>query len=190
MLPLFKAIPTAMLSLSLFVIAKIRVLFIMIVLLTLPIWMVTLNIPFLKKHANDMIQNMIGSSIAPIFSALTLFVGLTYIDSRPVPSLEEWISVLGIGILASLWPVMLAPKLSIIASTATGMVQTALQSTAMLASGAASSMGNAMSQSGALPGMGNDLSGMSKGAQLKTLFGAGLTGATMGGMNWITWFRP
>jgi len=37
LLPLFKAVPTAMLSITLFVIAKVRVLFIMIILLTLPI---------------------------------------------------------------------------------------------------------------------------------------------------------
>ena len=94
LLPLFKAIPTAMLSISLFVIAKVRVLFIMVVLLTIPLWMVCLNLPFLKKHANDMISNMIGASIAPMFSALTFFVGLTYVDSTPMPALEEWISVL------------------------------------------------------------------------------------------------
>ncbi|MCJ8306543.1 MAG: hypothetical protein HRU07_05775 [Nitrosopumilus sp.] len=94
LLPLFKAIPTAMLSISLFIIAKIRVLFIMIVLLTLPLWFVAMNLPFLKKHANDMMSNMVGASIAPIFSALTLFVGLYWVDSRPVAEhvfMEWWI---------------------------------------------------------------------------------------------------
>jgi len=182
-LPLFKAIPVAMLSLSLFIIAKIRVLFIMIVLLTIPLWMVGMNVPFVKKHANDMISNMIGASIAPMFSALTLFVGLTYVDASPTPALEEWVTVLAIGIFASLWPVLLAPKLSIIASQTTGIVQTAIQSSAMMASMATSGFSSGMAQSGALPGMGNT---MSKGMQLKTLLAAGVTGAAMGGVQQIT----
>ena len=185
LLPLFKTIPVAMLSLSLFVIAKIRVLFIMIVLLTLPLWMVSMNIPFIKKHANDMISNIIGASIAPIFSALTLFVGLSYLDAKPIPALEEWISVLGIGIFASLWPVILAPKLSIIASQTTGMVQTAIQSTATLTSGVTSGLGSGMAQSGALPGM-KGSEGMSKMSRLKTLLSTGATGAAMGGAGQIS----
>lgn len=184
LLPLFKAIPTAMLSISLFVIAKIRVLFIMIVLLTIPLWMVCLNLPFLKKHANDMISNMIGASIAPIFSALTFFVGLTYVDSTPLPALEEWVSVLGIGILASVWPIILAPKLSVIASQATSMTQTMLQSGAMMGAMAGSGMSSGMMNSGAMPGTSG--LGMSKAMQAKTLLTSGLTGAVMGGASQIT----
>ena len=183
-LPLFKAIPVAMLSISLFVIAKIRVLFIMIVLITIPIWMVCMNLPFLKKHANDMISNMIGASIAPIFSALTLFVGLSYIDSEPIPALEEWISVLGIGIFASVWPIILAPKLSVIASQTTSMVQTALQSSAMMGAMAGSGAASGMAASGALPGT-NGLN-MSKGQQFKTLLTSGMAGAGMVGASQIT----
>jgi len=144
LMSIFKAVPTAMLSISLFVIAKVRVLFIMIVIITLPLWMVGRNVPFIKKHSDDMISNMIGASIAPMFSALTLFVGLTYIDSQPNPALEEWISVLAIGDFASSWPIILAPKLSIIASTTTSMVQTAIQGSAMMASNASAGFGNGM----------------------------------------------
>jgi len=181
LLPVFKAVPTAMLSISLFVIAKVRVLFIMVILITIPIWMVAKNVPFISKHSDDMISNMIGASIAPIFSALTLFVGLTYIDSQPNPALEEWISVLAIGIFASLWPVILAPKLSIIASTTTSMVQTALQSGAMMAAGASGGMGSSMAASGAL-----SRGGMSRGMQLKTLFSQGMMGASMGAGQHLT----
>ncbi len=136
LMPLFKTLPTAMLSISLYIIAKVRVLFIMIVLLTIPLWMVFLNVPFMKKHAHDMVSNMIGASVAPIFSALTLFVGISYLNSYAPLALEEWVTVLAIGIFASLWPVILAPKLSIIASQSTSIVQTAVQSTAMFASNA------------------------------------------------------
>ncbi len=184
LLPLFKTIPTAMLSISLYVIAKVRVLFIMIVLLTIPLWMVFLNVPFMKKHAHDMVSNMIGASVTPIFSALTLFVGLSYLNSQAPLGLEEWITVLAIGIFASLWPVILAPKLSIIASQTTGMIQTAIQSASMMAGTAAAGMASGMAASGALPGTkGLD---MSKGAQAKTLLASGITGGIMGGANSIT----
>ncbi len=136
LLPIFKIIPTAMITISFFVIAKIRALFIIIVIITLPIWMVCMNIPTLKKISNDMITNMIGASIAPIFSALTLSVGMGYVNSTNSDNLEEWITVLGIAIFASVWPIILAPKLSIIASQTTSIVQTAIQSTAMFASNA------------------------------------------------------
>ena len=79
LLPIFKIIPTAMITISFFVIAKIRALFIIIIIITIPIWMVCMNIPTLKKISNDMITNMIGASIAPIFSALTLSVGMSYV---------------------------------------------------------------------------------------------------------------
>jgi len=136
LLPVFKIIPTAMITISFFVIAKIRALFIIIIIITLPIWMVCMNIPTLKKVSNDMITNMIGASIAPIFSALTLSVGMGYVNSTNSGSLEEWITVLGIAIFASVWPIILAPKLSIIASQTTSIVQTAVQSTAMFAANA------------------------------------------------------
>ncbi len=140
LLPIFKIIPTAMITISFFVIAKIRALFIIIVIITLPIWMVCMNIPTLKKISNDMITNMIGASIAPIFSALTLSVGMGYVNSTNPSDLEEWITVLGIAIFASVWPIILAPKLSIIASQTTSMVQTAIQTTGMMASNITTSM--------------------------------------------------
>ena len=134
LLPVFKIVPTTMITIAFFVIAKIRALFIIIIIITIPIWIVCMNIPTLKKISNDMITNMIGASIAPIFSALTLSVGMGYVNSTEYGSLEEWITVLGIAIFASVWPIILAPKLSIIASQTTSIVQTAVQSTAMFAS--------------------------------------------------------
>ena len=89
-----------------------------------------------------------------------------------------------IGILASVWPIILAPKLSVIASQATSMTQTMLQSGAMMAAMAGSGMGSGMMNSGALPGTkGLD---MSKGQQFKTLMTSGMTGAAMGGASQIT----
>jgi len=145
LLPIFKIIPTAMITIAFFVIAKIRALFIIIIIITIPIWMVCMNIPTLKKISNDMITNMIGASIAPIFSALTLSVGMSYVNSTNSNSLEEWVTVLGIAIFASVWPIILAPKLSIIASQTTSMVQTAIQSTAMFAANASGAVARSAS---------------------------------------------
>jgi len=144
-LPVFKIIPTLMITIVFFVIAKVRALFIIIIIISLPIWLVCLNIPTLKKLSNDMLTNMIGATISPIFSALTLSVGMIYVESSPQLALEEWITVLSIAIFASVWPVILSPKLSIIASTATSAVQTTIQSTAMFASNMASGLGRGMS---------------------------------------------
>lgn len=181
LLPLFKILPTAMVTLSFFVIAKVRVLFIMIILITLPIWMVGMNVPKIKEISHDMINNMIGASIAPIFSALTLSVGLTYIDTANSPALEEWISVLAIAIFASVWPIILAPKLSIIASQTSSILQTAIQSTAMMSANASSGMASGMASSGA---MGNG--SMGTGNQIKTLLASGMGGAMMNGVNGMT----
>lgn len=143
LLPIFKIVPVTMITIVFFVIAKIRALFIIIIIISLPIWMVCLNIPTLKKISNDMITNMIGASIAPIFSAITISVGLSYLRTSGDTGFTEWISALGIAIFASLWPVLLAPKLSIIAHTATSAVQTGIQSTAMFASNMSSGLGKA-----------------------------------------------
>jgi len=55
LLPIFKIIPTAMITISFFVIAKIRALFIIIIIITLPIWVVCMNIPTLKKVSNGVV---------------------------------------------------------------------------------------------------------------------------------------
>ena len=136
LLPIFKIVPVTMITIVFFVIAKIRALFIIVIIISLPIWMVCMNLPILKKISNEMLTNMVGASIAPIFSAITLAVGMGYLGTTTESGFNEWISALGIAIFASLWPVLLAPKLSIIAHTATSAVQTSIQSTAMFASNA------------------------------------------------------
>jgi len=156
LLPIFKIVPVTMITIVFFVIAKVRALFIIVIIISLPIWMVCMNIPILKKISHDMLTNMIGASVAPIFSAITLAVGLAYITTSGENGFTEWISALGIAIFASLWPVLLAPKLSIIANTATSAVQTSIQSTAMFASNMAGSLSR--SASSGMQSGGNDSS--------------------------------
>ena len=167
-MPFFKLMPALVVSLVVFVTAKVRVLFISIVLITLPMWLVLRNVPYLKKHAKNMVDNMVGASFAPFLSAVTLYVGWTHVSNAPMPSLEEWVSVLGIVTLAGLWPLILAPFLSNVTGSIQGAVQTAVISSSTMAMqigmggavGAASGAGGAA----AAGGLGGPLRGFAMGA--------------------------
>ncbi len=163
-MPFFKLMPALVVSLVVFVTAKVRVLFISIVLITLPMWLVLRNVPYLKKHAKNMIDNMVGASFAPFLSAVTLYVGWTHISNSPMPSLEEWVSVLGIVTLAGLWPLILAPFLSNVTGSIQGAIQTAVISSSNMAMQVG--MGGAVGAAGgaAAGGLGGSLRGLAAGA--------------------------
>ena len=162
-MPFFKLMPALVVSLVVFVTAKVRVLFISIVLITLPMWLVLRNVPYLKKHAKNMIDNMVGASFAPFLSAVTLYVGWTHVSNAPMPSLEEWVSVLGIVTLAGLWPLILAPFLSNVTGSIQGAIQTAVISSSSMAMQVG--MGGAVGAAGgAAGGLGGSLRGLAVGA--------------------------
>lgn len=169
LLPAFKMTPALIISITVFVTAKVRVLFISIVLITFPLWMVLRNVPYLKQHAKSMVDNMIGASMAPFLSAMTLYVGWTWVENTPIPSLEEWVSVLGIVTLAGLWPVILAPFLTQIIGSVQGSVQTAVMNSNMMAM--QMGMGAA---GGAIAGAAGGQGG------LGSMIGTGLAGAAAG----------
>ena len=163
-MPFFKLMPALVVSLVVFVTAKVRVLFISIVLITLPMWLVLRNVPYLKKHAKNMIDNMVGASFAPFLSAVTLYVGWAHVSNTPMPSLEEWVSVLGIVTLAGLWPLILAPFLSNVTGSIQGAVQTAVISSSNMAMQIG--MGGAVGAAGGASagGLGGSLRGLATGA--------------------------
>lgn len=132
LLPFFKLTPAFVASLAIFIAAKVRVLFISIVLITIPVWFVLKNVPYVGRTATDMIENMVGASLAPFLSALTLYVGWVYVSETSIPSLEEWVVILGIVTLAGLWPVILAPFIGRVISTVQGAVQTGVSQTSMM----------------------------------------------------------
>ncbi len=164
LMPFFKLMPALVVSLVVFVTAKVRVLFISIVLITLPMWLVLRNVPYLQKHAKNMMDNMVGASFAPFLSAVTLYVGWTHVSNAPMPSLEEWVSVLGIVTLAGLWPLILAPFLSNVTGTIQGAIQTAVVSSSNMAMQIG--MGGAVGAAGgaATGGLGGSLRGLATGA--------------------------
>ena len=165
LMPFFKLMPALVVSIVVFVTAKVRVLFISIVLITLPMWLVLRNVPYLKRHAKNMIDNMVGASLAPFLSAVTLYVGWAHVSNTPMPSLEEWVSVLGIVTLAGLWPLILAPFLSNVTGSIQGAVQTAVISSSNMAMQIG--MGGAVGAAGgaaAAGGLGGPLRGFAIGA--------------------------
>lgn len=121
----------------------------------------------LKKHAKNMVDNMVGASFAPFLSAVTLYVGWTHVSNAPMPSLEEWVSVLGIVTLAGLWPLILAPFLSNVTGSIQGAVQTAVISSSTMAMqiGMGGAVGAASGAGGAASGgLGGPLRGLAMGA--------------------------
>ena len=133
LMPFFMLTPALLAALGVFVTATVRVLFISIVLITIPVWMVLRNLPIFERHARQLTDSMIGATLAPFLSALTLYVGWVWLESTAIPSVEEWISVLGIVTLAGAWPLLLAPFLSTVSGQVQGWMQTAVQSSSMMA---------------------------------------------------------
>ncbi|MDE0266652.1 MAG: hypothetical protein OXK17_06505 [Thaumarchaeota archaeon] len=144
LLPFFKIVPALTVTLTMYIMGEVRVLFISIVLITLPLWLVLRHLPIIKDHAKSLVYSMVGASIAPFFSALTLYVGWEYVMNTPLDTLEEWISALGIVTLAGSWPLLLAPFLGKISKEVSGYVQTAVMSTTMMAA----QMGTGMAAGG------------------------------------------
>ena len=133
LLPYFKLMPAFVLMMSAYVVGEVRSLLMAIVLVTFPMWMVLRNLPFMRKHGGDMVMVLVGGSFAPLMSGITLYSGWSYVASHPMPSLEEWVSVFGIIVLAGIWPVLLVPFLRDISGKADAAISTAVQSSGMMA---------------------------------------------------------
>ena len=133
LMPFFTLSPSLVITLTMFVVSEVRIMFISIVLIMMPILLVVRGLPYIGPHVKNILDSLVGATIAPFFSALTLYVGYEYVSNTPIPSIEEWINVLGIIALAGAWPVMLAPFLSKISGQIQGAVQTAVTSSSMMA---------------------------------------------------------
>ena len=133
LLPFFMLTPALAVSLATFIISEVRILFVTLVLVTLPLWVLLLHVPFVRPHARQMIDSMIGASMAPFLSAITLHAGWAYLANNPLPSLEDRISALGTIALAGSWPVALAPALGRISGKVDGAVSSAIVSSSMMA---------------------------------------------------------
>ena len=168
-LGLFKGFAVMFMTAMMFIISTIRILLTIILAMSIPLILTLGLIPFFAKVKGMLINNLVGLSIAPIFSALVLTTGLAYLDSTTLPAMQDWFASLSIGFLAVFFPVMLAPILGQITTQVGQMVTTAIT---------AGSIVGAVAGQGALGGIQNASNQMSGAAV--GMAGAGITGGAAG----------
>jgi len=196
----FKLTATSMISLMFFITSTIRVTFTLVILITIPFWILLGFIPRLKSLSQTVLSSFIGACLAPPLVSIILFIGEQYISANPLPSLTEWITVLGISILAQTFLMILAPILQSTMSQASSIVQSGMQQTTMdggamimgASTGAMSTMGSGKGGS-ALSSMGgigksfsNMVNPMTRGQKVMAEVKAGTVSAVISGTESLT----
>ena len=166
-LGLFKGFAVMFMTAMMFIISTIRILLTIIIAMAIPLILTLGLIPLFRKVKDTMLNNLVGLSIAPIFSALVLTTGLAYLDSTTLPAMQDWFASLAIGFLAVFFPVMLAPILGQITTQVGQMVTTAIT---------AGSIVGAVAGQGALSGIQNASNQMNS-AAMNMASVAGMSGA-------------
>ncbi len=162
-LGLFKGFAVMFMTAMMFIISTIRILLTIIIAMAIPLILTLGLVPLFRKVKDMMVNNLIGLSIAPIFSALVLTTGIAYLDSTALPAMQDWFAALAIGFLAVFFPIMLAPILGQITTQVGQMVTTAVT---------AGSVVGAVAGQGALSGIQNASNQMNNAAM--NMAGAGL----------------
>ena len=162
-LGLFKGFAVMFMTAMMFIISTIRILLTIIIAMAIPLILTLGLMPLFRKVKDMMVHNLIGLSIAPIFSALVLTTGIAYLDSTTLPAMQDWFAALAIGFLAVFFPIMLAPILGQITTQVGQMVTTAVT---------AGSVVGAVAGQGALSGIQNASNQMNNAAM--NMAGAGL----------------
>ena len=165
-LGLFKGFAVMFLTAMMFVISTIRIMLTMVFAMSIPLVLTLGMIPIFRKLKDMVTTNLVGLSMAPVFSALVLTTGLAYLDSTELPAMQDWFASLAVGFLAIFVPVMLAPMLGNLTTQVGQMMSTAIM---------ASSVVGAVAGQGALGGMQNAANQMSGAAT--TMASAGMAGA-------------
>lgn len=197
----FKLTATSMISLMFFITSTIRVTFTLVILITIPLWIVFGFIPKLKRLSETVLSSFIGACMAPPLVSTILFVGEQHISANPLPALTEWITVLGVAILAQTFLMILAPILQSTISQASSIVQSGMQQTTMASSamgmgaaaGAMSTRGTAgkggsvsSSMSGVTQSFSNMVNPMTRGQKVMAGAKAGTVGAIISGAESLT----
>jgi len=172
-LALFKGFAVMFMTAMMFIISTIRILLTIIIAMSIPLLLTLSLIPMFRSVKDMLVKNLIGLSIAPVFSALVLTTGLAYLDSTTLPAMQDWFASLAVGFLAVFFPVMLAPMLGNIVTQVGQMMSTAIM--------AGSIVGGMVGQ-GALGGVAKSLGG--SGANTVAAMGAmGAAGAGAAGLS-------
>jgi len=164
-LALFKGFAVMFMTAMMFIISTIRILLTIIIAMSIPLLLTLSLIPMFRSVKDMLFKNLIGLSIAPVFSALVLTTGLAYLDSTTLPAMQDWFASLAVGFLAVFFPVMLAPMLGNIVTQVGQMMSTAIM---------AGSMVGGMVGQGALGGVAKSLGSTTDSAVTM----AGMSGAT------------
>jgi len=167
-LALFKGFAVMFMTAMMFIISTIRILLTIIIAMSIPLLLTLSLIPMFRSVKDMLVKNLIGLSIAPLFSALVLTTGLAYLDSTTLPAMQDWFASLAVGFLAVFFPVMLAPMLGNIVTQVGQMMSTAIM--------AGSIVGGMVGQ-GALGGVAKSLGGGANTAAAMGVMGAGAAGA-------------
>ena len=165
-LGLFKGFAVMFMTAMMFIISTIRILLTIILAMAIPLILTLGLIPLFGKVKGMLVNNLVGLSIAPVFSALVLTTGLAYLDSTTLPAMQDWFASLAIGFLAVFFPVMLAPILGQITTQVGQMVTTAIT---------AGSVVGAVAGQGALSGIQNASNQMNN----ATMNMAGMAGSSV-----------
>ena len=157
-LALFKGFAVMFMTAMAFIISTIRIMLTMVFAMSIPLVLVLGLIPLFRKLKDLVVNNLVGLSLAPIFSALILTTGMAYLDSTPLPGMQDWFAALAVGFLTVFAPVILAPILGTLTTQVGQMMSTAIMGAAIIGGsagqGALSGMSNASNQmSGAAANM-------------------------------------
>jgi hypothetical protein len=166
-LALFKGFAVMFMTAMMFIISTIRILLTIIIAMSIPLLLTLSLIPMFRSVKDMLFKNLIGLSVAPVFSALVLTTGLAYLDSTTLPAMQDWFASLAVGFLAVFFPVMLAPMLGNIVTQVGQMMSTEIM---------AGSMVRGMVGQGALGGVAKSLGSTADSAATM----AGMSGAAAG----------
>jgi hypothetical protein len=169
-LALFKGFAVMFMTAMMFIISTIRILLTIIIAMSIPLLLTLSLIPMFRSVKDMLFKNLIGLSIAPVFSALVLTTGLAYLDSTTLPAMQDWFASLAVGFLAVFFPVMLAPMLGNIVTQVGQMMSTAIMAGSMVGGmvgqgalgGVAKSLGSTADSAAAMAGMGGATAGLGR----------------------------
>ena len=99
-LALFKGFAVMFMTAMMFIISTIRILLTIIIAMSIPLLLTLSLIPMFRSVKDMLVKNLIGLSIAPVFSALVLTTGLAYLDSTELPAMQDWFASLAVGYCA------------------------------------------------------------------------------------------
>lgn len=125
-LGLFRVTTESMMALMFFITATIRIAFMLMIIITLPLWLIFRCIPPMKKVSNAVMSSFVGCCVAPPLVSIILFIVEQNLIGNPCDAMTEWVTVLGISILAQTFLVMMAPILQSSISQATSTIQTGI----------------------------------------------------------------